>query len=178
MHCKGYKIWIAARSLAVFLLSHFSCAFRLAFIYQKADVILCSLRGTKNAALWYANVRLIKWHLGNLCNDTLLLTWRLWQFESRQFYCEPAWFLQWVAGNYFRQSILSFFRELILSLALPFERKHLLNETESAYWIKQILDWSINPDSSAYRYVIKYTEYIHMHEQGINWSERHVLAHV
>jgi len=77
------------------------------------------LRGTKNVALWNANVRLIKWHLGNLCNDMLLVTWRLWQFESRQFYCEPAWFLQWVAGNYFRQSILDFFfRELIISLAL------------------------------------------------------------
>lgn len=90
------------------------------FIWRQMRFYVLYEARKKNVALWNANERLIKWRLGNLCNDMLLVTCRLWQFESRQFYCENACFFGFVSftmgfGNYIRQLRLIFFLFLNIS---------------------------------------------------------------
>lgn len=109
MHCKGHKIWIAAFSaisLSLSLPLSLSYDFILAFIYLKADVILC-LRGSKTRH-FQMQMRVSSSGIWETC---VMICWRLWRYKTRQFQHESAWFLQWAAGNNFRQ--MSFFKPII-----------------------------------------------------------------
>lgn len=155
MYCNGYKIWIAAFSARSFShgLSSISCLLCFYTGIYLSEGRCEFMFFTRHKKMWYFEMQMCVWSSGIWETCVMIRCCYLGDCGS----LNQGNFTVSLLGFYNGLLVITldnrswvFFRELIISFALPFERKHLLNETESAYWIRQNLDRSKNPDSSAY----------------------------